>query len=75
MDRDAVNRLLERMESKLSIRMHPHKYRHTFCTRLLKRGVELTTVAKLAGHTSIQTTASFYINTSQKDKREAVELL
>ena len=75
MDRDAVNKLLERMESKLGIRMHPHKYRHTFCTTLLKRGVELTTVAKLAGHSSIQTTASFYINTSQKDKREAVELL
>lgn len=75
MDRDAVNRLLKRMESKLSIRMHPHMFRHTFCTRLLKRGVELTTVAKLAGHASIQTTASFYINTSQKDKREAVELL
>lgn len=75
MDRDAVNRLLSRMQSKLSIRMHPHKFRHVFCTRLLKRGVELTTVAKLAGHASIQTTASFYINTSQKDKREAVELL
>jgi integrase/recombinase XerD len=29
MDRDAVNRLLNRMESKLNIRMHPHKYRHT----------------------------------------------
>jgi integrase/recombinase XerD len=75
MDRDAVNRILKRMESKLSVRMNPHKYRHTFCTRLLKRGVELTTVAKLAGHSSIQTTAGFYINTSQKDKREAVELL
>lgn len=74
MDRDAVNRLLNRMESKLNIRMHPHKFRHTFCTRLLKRGVELTTVAKLAGHASIQTTAKFYINTSQKDKRSAVEL-
>jgi len=75
MDRDAVNRLLKRMESKLNIKMHPHKFRHTFCTNLLKRGVGLTTVAKLAGHASIQTTASFYINTSMKDKREAVELL
>lgn len=75
MDRDAVNRLLNRVESKLNIRMHPHKYRHTFCTKLLKRGADLTTVAKLAGHSSIQTTASFYINTSQKDKRDAVELL
>lgn len=75
MDRDAVNRLLNSIESKLSIRMHPHKFRHTFCTRLLKRGVELTTVSKLAGHASIQTTAKFYINTSQKEKRDAVELL
>lgn len=75
MDRDAVNRLLKRMDNKLNIKMYPHKFRHTFCTSLLKRGVELTTVAKLAGHSSIQTTASFYINTSQKDKREAVELL
>lgn len=75
MDRDAVNRVLKKIESKLIIRMHPHKFRHTFCTRLLKRGVELTIVAKLAGHSSIQTTASFYINTSSKDKREAVELL
>lgn len=75
MDRDAVNKLLSRMEKKLGIKMHPHKFRHTFCTRLLKKGVELTTVAKLAGHASIQTTANFYINISQKDKRDAVELL
>ena len=75
MDRDAINKILSKMEQHLKIRMHPHKFRHTFCTNLIKKGVELTTVAKLAGHASIQTTADFYINTSQKDKREAVELL
>lgn len=72
MDRDAVNRLLQRMGKVVGIPMNPHKFRHTFCTRLLKKGVELTTVAKLAGHASIQTTAKFYINTSKKDKRNAV---
>ncbi len=75
MDRDAVNRLLNRLGSKLNIKIHPHKFRHTFCTNLLKRGVLLTTVAKLAGHASIQTTASFYINTSQQDKKAAMDLL
>lgn len=75
MDRDAVNKLLSKMRNELGFKLNPHKFRHTFCTRLLKKGVELTTVAKLAGHASIQTTASFYINTSQKDKREAVDLL
>ncbi|NMM65127.1 tyrosine-type recombinase/integrase [Clostridium sp. P21] len=75
MDRDAVNKLLNRIGKELGFKLNPHKFRHSFCTRLLKRGVELTTVAKLAGHASIQTTANFYINTSQKDKRDAVELL
>ena len=75
MDRDAINKLLNKLEKRLDIRLYPHKFRHTFCTTLLKRGVDLTTVAKLAGHASIQTTASFYINTSSKDKRNAVELL
>jgi len=75
MDRDAVNKLLKKHGNKISLPMKPHKFRHTFCTRLLKRGVELTVVAKLAGHASIQTTAKFYINTSQKDKRDAVDLL
>lgn len=75
MDRDAINKILSKMEQQLNIRMHPHKFRHTFCTTLIKRGVELTTVAKLAGHSSIQTTANFYINTSKEDKKKAVELL
>ncbi len=55
--------------------MHPHKFRHTFCTRLVKKGVPLTTVAMLAGHASVQTTAHYYVNTSREEKRRAVELL
>lgn len=75
MDRDAVNKLLNKLGMRLGLRMYPHLFRHTFCNLLLKRGVELTTVAKLAGHASIQTTAQFYINTSQQDKRNGIDLL
>lgn len=75
MDRDAVNRILQKIGQQLDIKIYPHKFRHTFCTRLLKKGVELTTVAKLAGHASIHTTAAFYINTSKEDKEKAVDLL
>ncbi len=74
-DRDTINKVLQRIGKMLDIEMYPHKCRHTFCTRLVKRGVELTTVAKLAGHASIQTTANFYINTSKKDKQDAIALL
>jgi integrase/recombinase XerD len=75
MDRDAVNKLLKKHGMQLNMVMKPHKFRHTFCTNLLKKGADLTVVAKLAGHASIQTTAKFYINTSQEDKRNAVNLL
>jgi integrase/recombinase XerD len=75
MDRDAVNKLLKKHGMQLNMVMKPHKFRHTFCTSLLKKGADLTVVAKLAGHASIQTTAKFYINTSQEDKRNAVNLL
>ncbi|CFJ40161.1 phage integrase family protein [Mycobacterium tuberculosis] len=75
MHKDAVNTLLEGLEKQLAFKLYPHKFRHTFCSRLLKRGVPLTTVSKLAGHAHIQTTAHYYINTSRQDKEQAVALL
>ncbi|MGG0937297.1 tyrosine-type recombinase/integrase [Brevibacillus centrosporus] len=75
MHKDAVNTLLEGLEKQLGFKLYPHKFRHTFCSRLLKRGVPLTTVSKLAGHAHIQTTAHYYINTSRQDKEQAVALL
>ena len=75
MDKDTVNKILNKQGRDLNLKMKPHKFRHTFCTRLLRKGVELTTVAKLAGHSNIQTTATFYINTSREDKQQAVNLL
>jgi integrase/recombinase XerD len=75
--RDAINTLLERIGEKagLDVRLKPHTFRHTFCTRLVKKGVPLPIISKLAGHASIETTARFYINSSKEDKIKAVSLL
>lgn len=75
--RDAVNTLLERIGDKagLDVRLKPHTFRHTFCTRLVKKGVPLPIISKLAGHASIETTARFYINSSREDKIQAVSVL
>ncbi len=75
MNPDAVNKLLNKHGQKLNLVMKPHKFRHTFCTRLISKGVELTTVSQLAGHSNIQTTAKFYINVSRENKEDAVNLL
>lgn len=75
MHRDAVRDCLAKLAKKLGFHLHPHLFRHTFCTKLLKKGVDLTTVSKLAGHSSVNMTAKYYIQTTREDKKNAVELL
>jgi integrase/recombinase XerD len=77
LQRDAVNTLLERLTRRfgLQVRLKPHTFRHTFCTRLVQRGVPLTTVSKLAGHSNVETTARFYVNSSREEKMQAVNML
>lgn len=51
----------------------PHVLRHTAFTRMAKNGVDLTTIADLAGHSNVSLTARYYVHTSQEDMEEAVE--
>lgn len=37
----------------------PHAMRHTFCSRLVQRGVDIVSVSKLAGHSSIVVTMRY----------------
>ena len=75
MHRDAVRDWLAKISKELGFKLHPHLFRHTFCTRLLKKGVDLTTVSKLAGHSTVNMTARFYIQTTKQEKMDAVNLL
>jgi integrase/recombinase XerD len=75
--RDAINTMLERLTDEIGMinRLKPHTFRHTFCTRLINRGVPISTVSKLAGYSSVDTTMTFYINSSREGKMKAVSLL
>jgi len=73
--RDAINTVLEKIGIDLKIKLYPHLFRHTFCTILIQKGVDLVTVSRLAGHHSVTTTTQFYVNTSRQDKQQAVNLL
>lgn len=75
MHRDAVRRWLEQVGEALNIHIYPHMLRHTFCTRLLKNGVDIATVSKLAGHANLNTTIKHYINISKEEKKNAVDRL
>ena len=45
--------------------VHPHRFRHTCCTRLLCRGMELQNVSKILGHANVNTTM-WYNNTADE---------
>jgi len=52
----------------------PHDLRRTFVSRLLDSGVDITIVAKMVGHSNIQTTAR-YGRRPEEAKRRAANLL
>lgn len=58
----------------LNKRITPHKFRHTFGTRLLQQGANLVDIQTLLGHASLNTTR-IYTHTNPAQLREAVSKL
>jgi site-specific recombinase XerD len=58
---DYVRVLLRRLAAKAGIdkRVHPHGLRHTFADELRAAGVDVVTISKLLGHSSIAVTARY----------------
>lgn len=60
--RQRVFQLLKELSVKLSIDMDkvfPHSFRHRLLTNLVKEGLDLVTVQKIAGHKQISTTEKY----------------
>lgn len=51
---------------------HPHRWRHTYATHLLRSGVDVVVVRDLLGHTDVATT-SIYLHLLRDDLRDGVE--
>ena len=63
----AVMSLVKRLRRRTGVDFHPHLFRHTHATALLRAGVRLEVVSDLLTHVSVQTTASTYAHLDTDD--------
>ena len=54
-------------KANLSKRGHVHLFRKTLATRLLKRGMDIVSISKILGHTSVKTTEKYYASVCEQD--------
>lgn len=54
-------------------KISPQILRHTFCTLMLRNGVNLRDIQLLVGHSDISTTARFYLGCDEKQLKGAVD--
>ena len=71
-----AQRILQNLREKVGIsaKATPHTLRHSFASELVRAGATLPTVQSLLGHQWLSST-QIYTHTSDRERREAVQLL
>lgn len=75
--RTAIYKIVNKLgEKHIKRNVYPHMLRHQCFTTMAKNpDIDLKTISAIAGHSSVELTAKYYINSSEEEKRNAVENL
>ncbi|GGJ55362.1 tyrosine-type recombinase/integrase [Virgibacillus salexigens] len=68
----AVQHIFKKYSEQLGIEITPHSLRHTYCKQLAQNGVDIQSIAELAGHSSIETTR-VYVTPSIRELQNALK--
>jgi integrase/recombinase XerD len=68
-----VHALFRRLRTKTGIKAHPHMFRHTHATELMRGGWSAAFVQRRLGHASIQTTINTYTHLTNEDLKRSFE--
>lgn len=68
----SLRKAVQQLREVLRMEFTPHTMRRTYITLLWRRGVDLGTIAKIAGHASVQTTLDHYIVMEPTDTLQAL---
>ena len=73
MDKSSFESVIRNIGKRAGVpKVHPHRFRRTGATMALRTGMPITTVSKLLGHRSIETT-QIYLDIPDKDLEQAHE--
>lgn len=69
-----VRHILKGIEKRADItNVHPHRFRRTFATSLANRGMEVQEIAKLLGHSNLNTTLEYVYTSDEKIRSSYVK--
>lgn len=73
--RNGVYKIIQKigLQALKEDKLYPHLLRHQCFTTMNSCGIDIKTIAELAGHTSVELTARYYVNSSRVQKENAVD--
>jgi integrase len=71
-DSKYASRSMKRLEARTGVKCNPYKMRKTFCSTLVRLGVDPVFVAKIMGHSSVQTSFNYYLDLKDEQLHQAI---
>lgn len=76
LDQRTIRYRFEQIKKQSKVEDLPfHALRHTFATRCMEAGVNITTMSALMGHSSVKLTLDIYTNSFLSEKKKAIQQL
>ena len=66
---------MKRLENKTGIICNPYKFRKTFGSLLAQAGEDIINIAKLMGHSKVQTTFQYYLRLTPDNLKKSINKL
>ena len=75
---NGIYKTVHRLGAAIGLSVYPHMLRHQYLTGLaknVKNAQDLKALSQIAGHSSVDLTMRYYINSSREDKERLIENL
>ncbi len=73
LDRHNVKSYFHKLSKELGVNITAHRFRDTYISYMVAKGIKPITVSKWVGHKDVNTTLKYYTKLTTKDELEELE--